>query len=90
MDHRVAAAISIMHEQLADRISILSLSRSVNLSPSRLRQLFKKDIGQSPMQYPGIAVRSLNSLSRLIRHEQTDKRKNEGPGEIFILVNIHS
>jgi AraC-like DNA-binding protein len=51
MDHRVTAAIGIMHRELADRVSILRLSRSVNVSSSRLRQLFKKDTGQSPMQY---------------------------------------
>jgi transcriptional regulator GlxA family with amidase domain len=27
------------------------LSKSVNLSPMRLRQLFKKETGRSPMQY---------------------------------------
>jgi transcriptional regulator GlxA family with amidase domain len=51
MDHRVAAAINIMHRKLADRVSILRLSRSVNLSSSRLRQLFREDTGRSPMQY---------------------------------------
>ena len=51
MDHRVSAAISIMHRQLTDRVSILRLSRSVNLSSSRLRQLFKQDTGRSPMEY---------------------------------------
>jgi transcriptional regulator GlxA family with amidase domain len=51
MDHRVTAAISIMHRQLVGGVSILRLSRSVNLSSSRLRQLFKEDTGRSPMQY---------------------------------------
>lgn len=51
MDHRVAAAISIINRQLADRVSIFHLARGVNLSSSRLRQLFKEETGRSPMQY---------------------------------------
>ena len=51
MDHRVTTAISIMRRELAERVSVLRLSRTVNLSSSRFRQLFKEDTGRSPMQY---------------------------------------
>ena len=51
MDHRVTAAIGIMHRQLADRVSVIRLSKSVNLSPRRLAQLFKVETGSSPRQY---------------------------------------
>lgn len=51
MDARVAAAISLMHELLTDQFSIGAFSKHVNLSPDRLRQLFKKETGQSPTQY---------------------------------------
>jgi transcriptional regulator GlxA family with amidase domain len=51
MDARVRAAIKVMDDLIADELSIRSLARSVNLSPGRLRQLFKKDTGRSPMQY---------------------------------------
>lgn len=51
MDHRVTAAISFMIRQLANRVSIFHLSRSVNLTPARLRQLFKAETGRSPRQY---------------------------------------
>jgi transcriptional regulator GlxA family with amidase domain len=51
MDARVEVTIKTMHQSLADQVSLILLSRSVNLSPSRLRQLFKKETGRSPMQY---------------------------------------
>src|SRR5260370_34640253 len=51
MDARVAATIGFMGESLMDHLSIWTLSKRVNLSPTRLRQLFKKNTGQSPMQY---------------------------------------
>ena len=36
---------------MADQISISALSKNVNLTPARLRELFKKETGRSPMQY---------------------------------------
>ena len=39
-------------QQLAnDQISLKALSKNVNLSPSRLRQLFKRETGHSPKQH---------------------------------------
>jgi AraC-like DNA-binding protein len=51
MDPRVKIAISMMRHLRADESSMHSLCRIVNLSPARLRQLFKKETGHSPMQY---------------------------------------
>jgi|HubBroStandDraft_2_1064218.scaffolds.fasta_scaffold1255498_1 transcriptional regulator GlxA family with amidase domain len=51
MDARVKTVIAVMRESMADQPSASSLSRSVNLSPARLRQLFKIETGQSPMRY---------------------------------------
>ncbi len=51
MDARVKTVIAVMHQSMADRLSVSSLSRSVNLSASRLRQLFNIETGSSPMQY---------------------------------------
>ncbi len=51
MDARVEMAVSLMHQLTTDQLSIRSLSRSVNLSPTQLGALFKKETGQSPMQY---------------------------------------
>ncbi len=51
MDPRVVAVIKMMHHSLAGGLSIPSLSRAVNLSPSRLRHIFKKETGCSPIEY---------------------------------------
>jgi transcriptional regulator GlxA family with amidase domain len=51
MDARVKAVITLMHDLRADELSISHLARTVNLSAARLRQLFKKGTGQSPIQY---------------------------------------
>ncbi len=51
MDTRVKSVINIMRRGLPDDLSIRILSKAVNLSSARLRQLFKKDAGRSPMQY---------------------------------------
>jgi transcriptional regulator GlxA family with amidase domain len=51
MDARVKTVISMMERSLGDCISLRALANSVNLSPSRLRQLFTKETGQSPLQY---------------------------------------
>jgi transcriptional regulator GlxA family with amidase domain len=51
MDARIDTAINAMRRSLATRQPIRVLSSLVNLSPSRLRELFKKETGRSPMQY---------------------------------------
>jgi transcriptional regulator GlxA family with amidase domain len=51
MDARVESVITTMHRSLTDELSIPALSGRVNLSCNRLRQLFVKEVGQSPIQY---------------------------------------
>src|SRR6266480_1159384 len=51
MDARVEAAIGFMHESLSHQTSIAILSKNVNLAPTRLRQLFRRETGRSPMKY---------------------------------------
>ncbi len=51
MDARVRTIINLMHLSIPDRVSICAMSKRVNLSASRLRQLFKKETGRSPMRY---------------------------------------
>jgi len=51
MDARVKAVIRIIHQELAKPLLIRALSKRVNLSPTRLRQLFKMETGLSPIQY---------------------------------------
>jgi transcriptional regulator GlxA family with amidase domain len=50
IDARVESVISLMN-RLEPTQSICTLSKSVNLTPARLRQLFRKNTGRSPMQY---------------------------------------
>jgi transcriptional regulator GlxA family with amidase domain len=51
MDPRVTAAIDIMAQATNSRISVASMSRRLNLSSGRFRELFKEETGQSPKRY---------------------------------------
>ncbi len=51
MDTRVRAAIDKMRHLLGDRHSVRTVSASVNLSPRRLGQLFRKETGMSPSRF---------------------------------------
>jgi transcriptional regulator GlxA family with amidase domain len=62
MDPRIKYLIGLIEERLVNELSDQVLSKMVNLSPGRLRQLFKQETGLSPKQY----VKSL----RMKRAEQ--------------------
>jgi transcriptional regulator GlxA family with amidase domain len=65
MDARVEITIRTMCQSIADHLSTAALARSVNLSPARLRQLFKEETGQSPLQYlKNIRMREAEQLLR--------------------------
>lgn len=51
MDPRVTLVLGMLRQGLGDRILLRDLARAVNLSVSRLRELFKKDTGQPPAEY---------------------------------------
>lgn len=51
MDPRVRQAIDLLCEDLSRNVDIEALARSVNLSSSRLRHLFKDETGLTPAQY---------------------------------------
>jgi AraC family transcriptional regulator of arabinose operon len=51
MDPRVEAVIAFMKENLHRKLTPLEISRSVRLSPSRLRHLFKDATGTSLTSY---------------------------------------
>ncbi|SRR6266436_1163418 len=51
MDARVRTVVNLMRKLESGQLSVRALSSSVNLTPSRLRQLFKKETGRSPKQY---------------------------------------
>ena len=51
MDPRVLQAINLLSEDLSRNLDFIALAASVNLSPSRLRHLFKDETGLTPAQY---------------------------------------
>jgi len=51
MDQRIQIVCSEVESHLAGSLRITDLSRSVNLSSSRLRHLFKAETGQTLAQY---------------------------------------
>jgi transcriptional regulator GlxA family with amidase domain len=51
MDLRVRQAIHLLSKDLSSDFDIKALAASVNLSPSRLRHLFKGETGLTPAQY---------------------------------------
>jgi transcriptional regulator GlxA family with amidase domain len=51
MDPRVQLAVRQMEKQLHRELSLEVMAQSVNLSSSRFRHLFKKEMGTTPAQY---------------------------------------
>jgi transcriptional regulator GlxA family with amidase domain len=51
MEPRIHRAIRLMTVDLRRNIPLNELAQSLNLSESRLRHLFKKETGVSPVQY---------------------------------------
>lgn len=51
MDPRVQQAINLLSEDLGRPFDFQALAASVNLSPSRLRHLFKDETGMTPAQF---------------------------------------
>jgi transcriptional regulator GlxA family with amidase domain len=51
MDQRVQIIIALMEENLQRELPLEELAKSVNLSVSRLRHLFRAETGTSPTQY---------------------------------------
>lgn len=51
MDQRVRSVIALMEANLHRKLSLRELARSVDLSGSHLRQLFKKETGTSLARY---------------------------------------
>ena len=65
VDSRVKAVIDLMQQSIRAQLSIGALSRSVNLSPTRLRQLFNTETGLSPMRYlRGLRMKHAEQLLR--------------------------
>ena len=51
MDPRVRQAINLLSEDLSRPFNFDALAACVNLSPSRLRHLFRSEFGVTPAQY---------------------------------------
>jgi AraC family transcriptional regulator, arabinose operon regulatory protein len=51
VDLRVRQVINLLSEDLSRPFNLDTLAASVNLSPSRLRHLFKSETGLTPAQY---------------------------------------
>lgn len=51
MDRRVLQAINLLSEDLTRPLDWDALAAATNLSPSRLRHLFKSETGLTPAQY---------------------------------------
>jgi transcriptional regulator GlxA family with amidase domain len=51
MDARVKRVIELFNREFTGKISEEMISKQVNLSPARLRQVFKKETGFSPIRY---------------------------------------
>jgi AraC family transcriptional regulator of arabinose operon len=51
MDQRVQIALALMKEDLRRELSSDELARSVSLSPSRFRHIFKAQVGTSPARH---------------------------------------
>jgi AraC family transcriptional regulator of arabinose operon len=51
MDARVATVLGKFQQSMGKEISISALAKTVNLTPARLRQLFRQETGRPPTQY---------------------------------------
>ena len=51
MDRRVSTVVNLMKERMSDDITVREMARVVSIGPSRLRSIFKQELGTSPKQY---------------------------------------
>jgi AraC-like DNA-binding protein len=65
MDACVLKIMDTIDKSSVDELSLPSLCRIVNLSPSRLRYLFKRETGHSPIQY--VKAHRMKCAERLLR-----------------------
>jgi len=66
-DSRVAKVRALMKSNLCLRRSLPKLAQAVNLSPSRLRSLFKLETGKSPARY--LKLLRMEAARELLEHE---------------------
>lgn len=51
MDYRVREALNLFERGFSHKVSLEEVARALNLSPSRLRHVFKEETGLPPMRY---------------------------------------
>ena len=51
MDQRISKVVELMRDNLRQELSLEALAQAVNLSPSRLHNVFKSETGMSPARY---------------------------------------
>ena len=51
MDRRIQQVTTLIHEEFTRPLILQELARSVNLSPSHFRRLFRAETGQTPARY---------------------------------------
>ena len=66
MEPRIHRVIRLMTEELRREVPITELAKSVNLSSTRLRHLFKDHIGLSPTQY--LKVHRMQKAQQLLEN----------------------
>lgn len=80
MEPRINRVIRLMTEDLHCEVPITELAKSVNLSSSRLRHLFKDSTGLSPTQY--LKVQRMEKAKELLETTFLSVK------EVMILVGV--
>lgn len=65
MDRRIQIVIALIEGRISASQDMNGLARQVNLSPSRLRHLFKNETGKTPAQY--LKCRRLQQAALLLK-----------------------
>ena len=85
MDHRTLRIISLMQDDLRRDLPLAHIARMVNLSSSRLRHLFKNEVGTTPTQY--LRALRLREAKRLL--ETTPLRVKEVRSAVGFVDDSH-
>jgi AraC-like DNA-binding protein len=51
MDYRILKVIVLIRDDLSKQLTLDKLAQAVDISPSRLRHLFKDEVGSTPTRY---------------------------------------
>lgn len=65
MDRRIQIVVALLESRISTAGELTGIARQVNLSPSRLRHLFKTETGKTPAQY--LKCRRLQRASVLLK-----------------------